>query len=323
MVKCNNVCSDKRKTLYGVPQGSVLGPLLFALYINDISSSLVLCQIHQFADDTVIFFSSESHETLCSTLNKELKLIYFWLCTNKLKLNLTKSKCMIIGKTKSDKQNFISKFNIEMSNEKIEFVDKIKYLGFMLNSQLNLNDYFEYIIGKIGKKVGFLSRLRYKLSLNTKKIIFNTIIKPHFDYCGSLLYFGNKTYLDQLQVLQNKSMRTILNYTRYEPINNMLKSLSWLNVEQCFKYQLLIFIYKIEHGLQPSYLQDFLKRNNEIHNYYTRHQDNFYINPIKKNYTSFGLFDKGLSMYNLLPSEVRGGSLSKTKKILKKYLLNN
>ena len=107
----------------------------------------------------------------------------------------------------------------------------------IVQSLIKLNDYFEYVMGKIGKKkMGFLSRLRYKLSLQTKKTIFKSIIKPHFDYCGSLLYFGNKTDINKLQVLQNKAMRTIFKCSKYEPIINMLISSNWLDIEQTFKY---------------------------------------------------------------------------------------
>ena len=145
----NGVLSNSVETVYGVPQGSILGALLFIIYINDIKEVIIHSQIVLFADDALIFISGKNAEDCTKHLQEDLKRISEWLKANKLKLNVAKSKCMAL------KYNI--DLNLEIDNEKIEQVQIIKYLGIVIDSKLKFNMHIDYLVKKILKKMDFLT----------------------------------------------------------------------------------------------------------------------------------------------------------------------
>ena len=146
--------SDKVDVNVGVPQGSVLGPFLFLVYINDIVKCVKKCSLNVYADDTVIFFFGSDLKTMYDTMNDELRLIMNWLEVNCLKLNCKKSKGMFVGSGKLKGYNgwSVDEHQILLNNEIVEFVEKFKYLGIMLDNKLNFKYHVEYITSKIRKK---------------------------------------------------------------------------------------------------------------------------------------------------------------------------
>lgn len=153
-VKFKNQYSKLKTIEHGVPQGSVLGPLLFTLYINDITK---ICpeesNVKLFADDTLIYVTGESCEELNRKLNNVFQIIEQWMISNKLKLNAEKSKCMIV---RSVRKEIKGNVRVEcMDGTVLERVDVIKYLGVMIDSKLSFVNHCDYMIKKIGKKLAF------------------------------------------------------------------------------------------------------------------------------------------------------------------------
>lgn len=219
--KVNNVTSRTIDNKYGVPQGSILGALLFILYINDLPNILKNSEIIMYADDTLIFTEADTEQTCRENLEQDMLNINNWLKMNKLKLNESKTKLMEINMNNSE--------DFKINDEIIEKVDNIKYLGFIIDKDLKLKNHIDYICRKIGKKIGFFKRIRNKVSTLTAITIYNTIIKPHFEYGSTILYTCcNKQQISRLQKLQNKSMRAILKCNRYTPTISMLDALKWL-----------------------------------------------------------------------------------------------
>jgi len=140
----NNVISSKRKTIYGVPQGSILGPILFLTYINDLNKVLKYCRCKMFADDTIIYYSSSDSIEIENKINYDLNNLATWLKSNTISLNVPKTKFMLVKGVQASMPNV--NCNIKIENEKIENVNVIKYLGIMIDKHLNFREHIDYII---------------------------------------------------------------------------------------------------------------------------------------------------------------------------------
>ena len=185
-----------------------------------------------------------------------------WIKSNKLKLNVSKSKCMAF------KYNY--RLNLRVDGEVIEQVEEIKYLGVIIDSKLTFKLHIDYVIKKVSKKVYFLSRIRNKISTISAINIFNVMVKPHFEYCSSILFLCSDYALLNLQRIQNRAMRIILKYNRYISIVFMLNMLQWLSVKQRILVNVLSFVFKIKNDLLPSYLKKYIRYVGEAQPYHLR-----------------------------------------------------
>jgi len=299
----------------GVPQGSVLGPLMFILYINDMIKVFSKCKVRLFADDTLIYIIGDNLEELINILNEELENVSKWLQINKLKLNTKKTKYMMIGhkKTYSDSK-------IKIDGEIIEIVKEMKYLGVILDAKLTFNKHAEYIQKKLGKKISFFGRIRQKISRKTALSIYNSIIAPHFNYCATILFLCNDREQNKLQILQNRAMRIILRRNRYSKISKMLEELNWLTVKQMLTLNTLIFVHKIRNNLLQKYFTNNIIYNMDIHKHNTRKCKEIRLPEKKKANTQNSLFYKGMKCYNALPVPLKMQPINKFKIECKKYI---
>lgn len=304
ITKINGEVSDEILNKNGVPQGSTLGPLLFLIYINDIVKSIEKCQIHLFADDTLLYFSSKDLTTLVDTINNELRNIVRWCNGNLLKLNASKSKFMLISNNQKYDE-FKRSFEITVECDKIENIEKIKYLGILIDKNLTFKEHASYVINKISKNTNFLSRVAPFLTQWSKITIYNTLILPHLTFAASILYSANKNEIERMQKLQNRAMRIILRVPRDTSIKTMLRNLDWLSVQYYLEYQTLTLIHKMKLSLTPTYLTSKIVFNADIHNYNTRTRTDIRVTTKNKKLTEKSLFHKGIIRYNNLDNSLK------------------
>lgn len=148
-VKYKFAISDQLQVEHGVPQGTILGPLLFSLYINDIAKNVQDCKISLFADDTILYISGTDYNQMCLKMNRELDVIDKWLCKNSMQLNLDKTKYMILGKNYKLLGLNTLNCNITINNYDIEKVKEIKYLGVIIDENLNFKKHCDYVLNKM------------------------------------------------------------------------------------------------------------------------------------------------------------------------------
>ena len=283
-VKCNGKMSNKCFVPIGVPQGSVLGPVLFSLFVNDINCHVYPSAINLYADDTLLYSVGNSCNEASEKLQMSLDEICKWYYGNRLALNENKSKCMLItSKYRTRQGNDL--LHVNMNDTNIEQVRAVKYLGVTIDENLTWNDHISVLCKNIGFKVSILARIRNMVTPEMLKIVYNSIIQPSIDYAITVWGHTSLENLNKVQRLQNKAARIICNDFDY--INtrgiDLVKQLKWMNVNERFLYFERLLMFKCIHGMAPDYLTNGIIMDIEIRNVNTRtHDMNVYI-PFPKN----------------------------------------
>ena len=276
LVELDNSKSDLKNITTGVPQGSILGPLLFIIYVNDIQKASKIFKAIMYADDTSLtsILKVFNHsENLNKNINNELLRISVWLKLNKLSLNVQKTKFMIFHNRQ--KQHII-KPEIQIEGTKIECVDNFNFLGINIDKHLNWNSHVYKIAGKIIKTTGIINRLKNTLPCNILCTIYTSLIGSQINY--GILLWGNNS--DRIYKLQKRVVR-ILSRNKYnahtEPI---FKELKILKISDTLKLQVLKFYYKLVNNMIPEYFNNLMPKTfSDIHQRPTR-QNNKFITPL-------------------------------------------
>lgn len=291
--KFNNDFSQEIAVNIGIPQGSVLSCLLFIIFINDIKAVFIFSIIRLFADDTLIEIECDNIADGFKKLQVDLNNLFNYLCACKLSLNVDKTKFMIVS-TKKVRQDD----ELMLNNSKIEQVKEFKYLGVMLDDRLTMEAHTDFICKKLNKKFFVFKRCEKKLNLAGKLSFCSSLVLPHFDSCGSILFLLNNSQINRIQVIQNRFMRTVLRRDSRTHISDMLNDLHWMSISQRIHYNSIKFIHKIAMGNAPQYLENKIVRVNQIHSRSTRQNNNFYIPLCTKETTRNLLLIKCLKIYN-------------------------
>ena len=167
-----------------MPQGSILGPLLFIIYITDLGEYLTECKINLYADDMALYTGAHSYIELMLNLRLEMSVVTEWLKANKLTLNVQKSKYVIFG-TRAKLQG-TRDINLDISGQPLERTTKMKYLGMILDDRLTFDDHIDYICNKAVKKLGILRKAQNFLDLDTSVLLYKSLVLPQFDYCDTV-----------------------------------------------------------------------------------------------------------------------------------------
>ena len=284
-VDIDGTISDTTLISTGVPQGSILGPLLFIIYINDLSNASELFKYIMYADDTTLYtYLNPKDQNCCIIINKELNLLSEWLKVNELSLNVNKSKFMIFHQPNKS-------FNVPeilINNILVEHVDNFNFLGLTLDEKLAWNNHITKISSKISRTIGIINKLKHFLPVNTKITLYNSLILPHINY--GILAWGFKH--NKITKLQKKAVRCMScsNYNAHsEPI---LKGLNQLKVEDLFTLAKLKFYYKFVHEKLPTRLLSLpFISNRDIHNHDTRNIRNsgLFINQVDNKFAQESL----------------------------------
>ena len=197
-VEYNGHRSLRNELSCGVPQGSILGPLFFLLYINDINNASNLSNLALFADDTNVFLSHKDLNYLSDMLNLELDKLSIWFKANKLSLNLKKTKFMVFKPIQKR-----SIYNIQMSidNQNIVEVKEKNFLGVIVDENLNWKSEISHAASKVAKSIGIISRCSFFLPKSSLRMLYYSLIYPYFYFCNIVWASTYKTTLRRLVIL--------------------------------------------------------------------------------------------------------------------------
>ena len=204
----NGVKSKFRSISCGVPQGSILGPLLFIIYMNDLPNSVKGTKIKMYADYTNLTKQTTSLCDVKEELIPEFEKFILWLKANKLSLNTLKTEFMFVGSSKclKDTTNLTA---LRVGDKLIRTTKKVKYIGVILDEQLTWGDHIDYISTKIKRNIGAIKRIRNSLPKEYLEMLYKTIVESQFRYCNTVWGHCGDTLLNRLQALQNRAARVI------------------------------------------------------------------------------------------------------------------
>jgi endonuclease/exonuclease/phosphatase family metal-dependent hydrolase len=309
--------SELKTISTGVPQGSILGPLLFIIYLNDIVTSTKIFKPIIYADDTALSATLNTlgniDQNLESQINNELEKINIWLKVNKLSLNVNKTKAMLFHTPQKKVRNI----SLKLDDSEIEMVDNFNYLGIILDSHLSWKFHTSMISNKISRTNGIMRKLKKTIPPSALLLLYNSLILPHLNY--GLLVWGLKSI--KLLKLQKRSVRTIVDAKYNAHTEPIFKSLQLLKVTDLCALQELKFAYKLLNKTLPLY---FLKkeylRHSDIHNYETRASDSLQSFPARHAFVMNSICYRIPSILNECPILIKEKIFSHNIKGFAKYI---
>ena len=305
-----NRSSNKSFITCGVPQGSVLGPLLFLLYVNDIYCSSKKLKFYLFADDTNILHSHKDFKSLEKEMNVELHNVYQWLVSNKLTLNLKKTNFVIFRPYQKRLPFFPTIYINDRQTNKLTYLeckDHVKYLGVLIDYKLSWKNHIDSITLKLSKTIGLLSKIRHFVPFHTLVSIYNCLVVPYLRY--GLIAWGqaSKTQLNKLLILQKRALRFICFADRCDHAIPLFLRAKILPIHFLYYKLLAETMHDVNNDVIPSQLKDLSIPTAKIHSYNTRSSvcNNFYIKKSKLEIERKSFSRIGAKLWNEIPTKLR------------------
>ena len=283
--------SDLLEIKTGIPQGSILGPLFFSIYINDLVKSSNKFSFLMYADDTTIYFDLEDFNALNrrTEINNELEKVNVWFKLNKLTINVDKSKCIFFHKRRK-----INPIEFSINNDIISIVSQFSFLGVLLDEHLSWKNHLNMVANKLSKLIGILHKLKYIYPQNALTTIYNSLFVPHINF--GLLVWGTK--VKHMDTLQKKVIRIITNSKYISHTEPLMKELKLLKVEDMFSLNILKFLHKLAHNNLPTYFEIYRPYLQETITPYNLRSHLLPVPPITHVYAESTLLYQSVQMLN-------------------------
>lgn len=297
-VRVNQVNSNIKQIKAGVPLGSILGPTLFNFFINDIFELSISGKMQLYADDIAIVYRGKDMSEMTSKINDDLVTITKWIKENRMQPNVKKSNYIVF-----ERKNLLpDNLNIKLNGQPLPRANEVVYLGLHIDSKLTWYNQIDNIKRKILPYMFALKKIRHLISKDIGWMIYYAHIHSHLTYLNPIWSSASAFKLKELTVLQNKVFKTIMVKPRLYPSIDLYTSTK-LPVSLIIKYELLLLIFKIK--LKQIKFNNHLICINDVHNYSTRNNQNFYIKKTKTNIGSSSVLSRGLKLYNSLDNSLK------------------
>ena len=301
----------------GVPQGSILGPLLFLLYVNDLKNASSVLDPIIFADDTSLFYTHSNIQKLFLTMNEELASINQWFTSNKLSINNKKTKYSCFHKP-SEKDDIPLRLpKLTVSNHIVESQEFIKFLGVLLEENQNWKKHIKYIENKIAKNLGLLYKARPFLERNALLALYYSCIQTYINYTN--IAWGSTCRANLKKLTVNKNMQYVLFLIK----TNLHTQRKFLNIYQLNILNNIIFMFRVGKKTVPSiFLTEFCKPSHAYATNFSAH--NFLVPTLKLKTSKYRVSIRGPLLWNniLTAEEETQESLPKFRSTIKEKLLS-
>ena len=312
IVKTNNNSSQIYKLDKGVPQGSILGPLLFTLYVNDLPTVVKNSQVMQYADDTTLYVSSKYPGNIQSYLNQDLEHLEEWFRRNKMRLNTDKTDYVLI--TNNQRRRVFDTIKISLGGKQIEEKENVKILGVTISKDLTWDMHTSNLINTLKYCFYSFSRSCKYLNYDTRIMLYNAVIASRLNYCDAIWDCCSVNSKHRLQTIQNRCARRILNCVPGTSSAPLLKELGWIRLDKKRKLHKCVYLHRLLQGKGPQPILDMLKPFANNTRIMTRgvNNQNLFIPRHHTNYVKKSYFNDTAVLWNSIPKEIKAAKSNKT-----------
>ena len=297
-VSVNGKKSLENSINIGVPQGSILGPLMFLIYINDINNAILSGDLSLFADDANYYNSGKDCYQVIKTVNDNLKLLSKWFLANKLSLNHIKTEAMLFCR----RIMYYPMPPVIIDDIPLSYSSKFKFLGLIIDNKLNWKHHINHVRAKLSSACGIFYKLRNKLSSFIAKLLYYSIAYPYINYGCIVWCSAYNTSLESLCTIQRKLIRLMCKRDRRANTSILFHEMKLLKIHDVFKLNTLLFVFKSVNNIIDSPIV-FTERQLGAYNLRTRPQ------LLVPNYTSMQserfIHVRGVRVWNELQESVR------------------
>ena len=324
-VKIGKHISDSCLIEYGVPQGSILGPILFLIYVNDMSTLDLQCTLVQYADDCqfIIKGKVENINEMTSKADHILMKAKRYFDENGLLINPQKTQCIFIG-SRQNIARIPNNVHLNFEGNKIVPSLSVKNLGVHFDRFMAFDIHIEAMRKKVMGILFYLNRIKNNIPLTTRILVIQSLSLSIINYCIKIWGTTNSTQLKQVQKLQNFAARIALgNIRKYDHITPHINKLKWLKINNKYIFDVCMYIFKVTRNQLPNWLLT-LPTVREYNSRITRQLNNLLVPPTRTITGEKAIEVRGPKLWNNLPEEIRNSnSLSSFKSKLKKHLLES
>lgn len=323
-VRLSNGFSNPRPVSKGVPQGSILGPLLFIIYTHCFGEKLQFCRIHMYADDTQLYhsFKLDNLDTALNQMQTDLDIIADITLKHSLLINPSKSVVLVFG-SKNKVQILKQDVKLKINEIEIPIKEEIRNLGVVMDDSFRYKTHIINCIKRAYMNLKLIYPHRHYLSQNTKVLLCETLVLSHFTYCSQV--YGPRILFEsaqRIQRVQNACLRLIFGINKFNRISHKLSELSWLNMANRRLLQAACLYHQIITQKCPTYLFNKISFRCDVHNLNLRYKGGI-TPPIHRTHLFKGSFSYDISkVYNKIPLDIQTSSVLVFKRKLKSHLLN-
>lgn len=305
-VNFKGTLSDPQPITIGVPQGSILGPLLFIIFLND-APDVAKQLLDLYADDTTLQAADSDLKSLEDKLNQDLNALNEWLKKNRLVLNTDKTVGMVLSTHQRKATVPECKISLKVGDKDIKQVTDAKLLGVTIDEHLNWDLHIDKLCKKISKKLGLLKRLKKFMPSNSVNMLYNSIVLPHFDYADVIWGTACGTYIKKVYLLQKRAARILTGASRFTRTKPLFKQLKWMAISDRVNFHTAVLTYKALKGSTPHYLTCKFVPVAGQHSHSTRaaHSSMLKVPPFKLEIYRRSFEYRGAAVWNSIEPEVR------------------
>ena len=322
VVRFNTKTSDPLPLTSGVPQGSISGPMLFGVYVNDLPSTPKHCLVESYVDDTKLYMSFQPHDSgnIVAALNEDLVSIRNWCFENGPLLNPDKTKLIIYGSRQMTAK--IPEFRLTLLGKDLEPSETVKDLGVNFDKNLTFNEHIIKTVSSCMSVLGQIGRVKHAFRKDILIMIINSLVFSKLYYCSSVWANTTDTNIKRLQGIQNYAARIVCNIRKYDHVSPALKSLKWIPVKSHLYLRDAVMAFKCMTGLSPNYLSNKFISRGSISGRATRNSQKLNIPLCKSATGQRSFYYRIVSIWNTIsPTMKLSRCVSSFKRNLKLDLL--